>query len=175
MDSLKRLIPFLKPYRGRLAFSILLGLLVAVLWGGNITAVFPIVNLLLDRQPLDKQVAENIAEAEVEGKEPLLVQSALAPAPPQEKVLQAASIISGAALSSAVVRDMVPAQEAASLMGYIAMAMAIAPMLGPMFGGGTGVEEGQDQPANGNLVGRIGGDRWCGGRVLDRRYDKRIR
>jgi predicted MFS family arabinose efflux permease len=30
---------------------------------------------------------------------------------------------------------MVPAQEAASLMGYIAMAMAIAPMLGPMFGG----------------------------------------
>ncbi len=50
------------------------------------------------------------------------------------RVIQGA-IISGAALSSAVVRDMVPAQEAASLMGYIAMAMAIAPMLGPMFGG----------------------------------------
>jgi Bcr/CflA subfamily drug resistance transporter len=50
------------------------------------------------------------------------------------RVVQGA-IISGAALSSAVVRDMVPAQEAASLMGYIAMAMAIAPMLGPMFGG----------------------------------------
>jgi Bcr/CflA subfamily drug resistance transporter len=50
------------------------------------------------------------------------------------RILQGA-IISGAALSSAVVRDMVPAQEAASLMGYIAMAMAIAPMLGPMFGG----------------------------------------
>ena len=50
------------------------------------------------------------------------------------RILQGA-IISGAALSSAVVRDMVPAREAASLMGYIAMAMAIAPMLGPMFGG----------------------------------------
>ena len=50
------------------------------------------------------------------------------------RIVQGA-IISGAALSSAVVRDMVPAQEAASLLGYIAMAMAVAPMLGPMFGG----------------------------------------
>jgi MFS transporter, DHA1 family, multidrug resistance protein len=50
------------------------------------------------------------------------------------RVLQGA-IISGAALSRAVIRDMVPAQEAASLMGYVAMAMAIAPMLGPMLGG----------------------------------------
>ncbi|MHC4413977.1 MAG: acetolactate synthase large subunit [Planctomycetota bacterium] len=39
---------------------------------------------------------ENIAAAVVEGKEPLLVQSALAPAPPQEKVRQAAAIISEA-------------------------------------------------------------------------------
>jgi MFS transporter, DHA1 family, multidrug resistance protein len=50
------------------------------------------------------------------------------------RVLQGA-IISGAALSRAVIRDMVPAREAASLMGYVAMAMAIAPMLGPMLGG----------------------------------------
>ena len=45
------------------------------------------------------------------------------------------AIISGTVLSSAVVRDMVPAKEAASLLGYIAMAWAVAPMLGPMVGG----------------------------------------
>ncbi len=50
------------------------------------------------------------------------------------RILQGA-IIAGAALSRAVIRDMVPAQEAASLMGYVSMAMAVAPMLGPMFGG----------------------------------------
>ncbi|WP_282609027.1 multidrug effflux MFS transporter [Pelagibius sp. Alg239-R121] len=50
------------------------------------------------------------------------------------RILQG-SIIAGAALSRAVIRDMVPAQEAASLMGYVSMAMAVAPMLGPMFGG----------------------------------------
>ena len=50
------------------------------------------------------------------------------------RMLQGA-IVSGAALSSAVIRDMVPAPQAASLMGYVSMAMAIAPMLGPMFGG----------------------------------------
>ncbi len=51
------------------------------------------------------------------------------------RMLQAA-IISGAALSPAVIRDMVSTQQAASLLGYVSMAMAIAPMLGPMFGGG---------------------------------------
>ena len=50
------------------------------------------------------------------------------------RMLQGA-IVSGAALSSAVIRDIVPARQAASLMGYVSMAMAIAPMLGPMFGG----------------------------------------
>ncbi|MBL1435058.1 MAG: MFS transporter [Rhodobacteraceae bacterium] len=42
------------------------------------------------------------------------------------------AIIAGSALSPAVVRDMMPAKQAASILGYIAMAMAIAPMLGPM-------------------------------------------
>ncbi len=45
------------------------------------------------------------------------------------------AIIAGAALSPAVVRDTMPAKQAASMLGYIAMAMAIAPMLGPMLGG----------------------------------------
>jgi len=50
------------------------------------------------------------------------------------RLLQGA-IISGVVLSNAVIRDMVPAKEAASLMGYLAMAWAVAPMLGPMLGG----------------------------------------
>lgn len=45
------------------------------------------------------------------------------------------TIISGWALSLAVIRDTAPEREAASLMGYVTMAMAVAPMLGPMFGG----------------------------------------
>jgi len=50
------------------------------------------------------------------------------------RLLQGA-VISGSVLSNAVVRDMVPATEAASKLGYLAMAWAMAPMLGPMIGG----------------------------------------
>lgn len=45
------------------------------------------------------------------------------------------AIISGYTVSLAVIRDSAHAQKAASLMGYVAMAWAVAPMLGPMFGG----------------------------------------
>lgn len=45
------------------------------------------------------------------------------------------AIISGYTVSLAVIRDSAHAQRAASLMGYVAMAWAVAPMLGPMFGG----------------------------------------
>ena len=50
------------------------------------------------------------------------------------RLLQGA-IVSGSVLSNAVVRDMLPAREAASKLGYLAMAWAVAPMLGPMLGG----------------------------------------
>ncbi len=50
------------------------------------------------------------------------------------RMLQAA-IISGHAVSRAVIRDSAHAQKAASLMGYLSIAWAIAPMLGPVFGG----------------------------------------
>ncbi len=50
------------------------------------------------------------------------------------RLLQGA-IIAGSALSRAVVRDMLEPRAAASMMGYISSAMAIAPMLGPMLGG----------------------------------------
>lgn len=44
-------------------------------------------------------------------------------------------IISGYVLSLAIVRDTTSERKAAGLIGYISMAMAIAPMLGPMIGG----------------------------------------
>lgn len=44
-------------------------------------------------------------------------------------------MISGYVISLAIVRDTTEEQRTASLIGYISMAMAIAPMLGPMLGG----------------------------------------
>lgn len=46
-----------------------------------------------------------------------------------------ATIVAGMALSRAVVRDMVPEREAASMIGYVTMGMAVAPMIGPAIGG----------------------------------------
>jgi Bcr/CflA subfamily drug resistance transporter len=45
------------------------------------------------------------------------------------------TIISGYAVSLAIIRDSSREREAASLIGYVAMAWAVAPMLGPMLGG----------------------------------------
>jgi Bcr/CflA subfamily drug resistance transporter len=45
------------------------------------------------------------------------------------------AIIAGSALSRAVIRDMMSAKEAVGVLGTTAMAMAIAPMLGPIIGG----------------------------------------
>ena len=50
------------------------------------------------------------------------------------RMLQAA-IIAGYSVSLAVIRDTAPVRQAASLMGYVAMGWAVAPMLGPLFGG----------------------------------------
>lgn len=50
------------------------------------------------------------------------------------RILQAA-VATSMALSRAIVRDMVPQAEAASMIGYVTMGMAIVPMIGPMIGG----------------------------------------
>jgi len=46
-----------------------------------------------------------------------------------------AVIVAGLVLGRAVVRDMVPQEEAASMIGYVTMGMAVVPMIGPAFGG----------------------------------------
>ncbi|WP_085864862.1 multidrug effflux MFS transporter [Pseudooctadecabacter jejudonensis] len=45
------------------------------------------------------------------------------------------SIATGFAMSRAIVRDMVPQDQAASMIGYVTMGMSIVPMLGPVAGG----------------------------------------
>ncbi len=46
-----------------------------------------------------------------------------------------ATIVSAMVLSRAVVRDMVPQAQAASMIGYVTMGMSVAPMIGPAIGG----------------------------------------
>ncbi|SEL01029.1 MFS transporter, DHA1 family, bicyclomycin/chloramphenicol resistance protein [Roseovarius nanhaiticus] len=46
-----------------------------------------------------------------------------------------AGIVVAMVLSRAVVRDMVPQDRAASMIGYVTMGMAVVPMVGPVFGG----------------------------------------
>lgn len=45
------------------------------------------------------------------------------------------AVASGLVLSRAIVRDMVPAHQAASLLGYVTMGMSLVPMVAPMIGG----------------------------------------
>ncbi|UXX84092.1 multidrug effflux MFS transporter [Roseovarius pelagicus] len=46
-----------------------------------------------------------------------------------------ATIVAAMVLSRAIVRDMVPQNEAASMIGYVTMGMAVVPMIGPAIGG----------------------------------------
>jgi MFS transporter, DHA1 family, multidrug resistance protein len=50
------------------------------------------------------------------------------------RIIQAASA-SGMVLSRAIVRDVYPREKSASMIGYVVMGMAIAPMIGPAIGG----------------------------------------
>ncbi len=49
--------------------------------------------------------------------------------------LAQAVIASGFVLSRAAVRDMVPQDQAASMIGYVTMGMSVVPMIGPVIGG----------------------------------------
>ncbi|MDJ0825513.1 MAG: multidrug effflux MFS transporter [Rhodobacter sp.] len=46
-----------------------------------------------------------------------------------------AFVVVGIVLSRAIVRDMVPQDQAASMIGYVTMGMAVVPMIGPAVGG----------------------------------------
>lgn len=69
------------------------------------------------------------------------------------RMLQAV-IASGLVISRAVVRDMVPAEQAASMIGYVTMGMAIVPMIAPIVGGV--VDETLGWHANFAMMGGLG-------------------
>lgn len=50
------------------------------------------------------------------------------------RIIQAASA-TGMVLSRAIVRDVYPREKSASMIGYVVMGMAVAPMIGPAIGG----------------------------------------
>lgn len=63
MDSFPKLWPYLRPFRGRLAISTLLGFIIAALWGANLTVAFPIVKLLMEHTSLQEHVNQTIRTA----------------------------------------------------------------------------------------------------------------
>ena len=62
MQTLKRLIPFIWPQRRKFVLSALFGLLVAVLWGGNLTIVYPVMQVLLKEKTIQVYLDEEIAK-----------------------------------------------------------------------------------------------------------------
>ena len=64
--SLARVMPFVWPYRRRMVVSFVVAVLVAVLWGLNLSVAFPVVKVLLEGQPLAVYVSAEINKAETE-------------------------------------------------------------------------------------------------------------
>lgn len=51
------------------------------------------------------------------------------------RIVQAVGGAAGMIMSRAIIRDIYAREQAASMLGYVTMAMAVAPMLGPLIGG----------------------------------------
>ncbi|MBI1311331.1 ATP-binding cassette domain-containing protein [bacterium] len=66
MDSTSRLIPYAWKYRYQLLFSAFLALIVALLWGLNLSVTFPLVKVLLEGESLEQYVQGRITELNVE-------------------------------------------------------------------------------------------------------------
>lgn len=65
MDSFPRLWPFIAPHRYKIAISTVLGILIAGLWGANLTVAFPVITVLLNDQPTQKH--DGIADVALVG------------------------------------------------------------------------------------------------------------
>ncbi|WP_144992077.1 ABC transporter ATP-binding protein [Polystyrenella longa] len=63
MNNFARALPYLWPFRKRLFLSILFAVLVAILWGTNLTAIYPVVKVMLENKDLVVYADEQIAAA----------------------------------------------------------------------------------------------------------------
>lgn len=61
MGNFWRALQFAWPYRGRMIASLLCGVVVALFWGANISAVYPLLTVLLDKKTFVDWVDDNIA------------------------------------------------------------------------------------------------------------------
>lgn len=62
--SLNRVLPYIWPHRKPVMLSFVFAVLVAVLWGLNLSVAFPVVKVLLEGQSLSQYVATEITSAE---------------------------------------------------------------------------------------------------------------
>ncbi len=66
MDSFSRVFPFVWPHRRKLFVSFVFAILVAFLWGANLSVVFPVVKVLLQGQSLAEYVDAEIVVHDAE-------------------------------------------------------------------------------------------------------------
>lgn len=66
MDNFLRVFPFIWPHRRKVLFSTLFALLVALFWGLNLSAAFPLVKVLVQGQGLRSFVESEIVAAQTE-------------------------------------------------------------------------------------------------------------
>lgn len=64
--SLSRVLPYVWPHRRKVFLSFVFAILVAVLWGLNLSVAFPVVKVLLEGQSLSQYVASETESAERE-------------------------------------------------------------------------------------------------------------
>ena len=63
VSSFARVLPYVWPHRKRVVLSMFFALLVAILWGLNLSAAFPVVKILIQGQSLDDYAEKEIASA----------------------------------------------------------------------------------------------------------------
>lgn len=66
VDNFKRLFPFLYPHRRQLIISLVCGIVVAALWGANLTVAYPIVQVLFEKKSLVEYADEKLATSSQE-------------------------------------------------------------------------------------------------------------
>lgn len=64
LTSIARTFPFVWPHRRRILLSILFALAVGLLWGANLSIVYPVVKILFDGQSFDQYSDQEIADLE---------------------------------------------------------------------------------------------------------------
>ncbi len=88
MDNFLRAIRLALQYRWTFAASVFCALMVGLLWGGNIGAVAPFVQVALEKQSLHDWVQQKIAAQDAQAAQKVLIQAKLAQAPADENTEQ---------------------------------------------------------------------------------------